>query len=231
MPPSMHLVIATRADPPLPLARLRGRGTMLEIGADDLRFTVDEAADLLRELRGADLSPDDVKALTLRTEGWAVGLKMAALSMGQERGSLGVHSRLHRQSALCHGLPHRGGAAAATREVQDFLLKTSVLERLTAPLCDAVTGRADSQDLLPDLERANLFVVPLDEPREWYRYEHLFAELLRHQLDMVSGKKVVADLHQRASHWYQRGGFLIRRHKPLAGRPRLGKGYGSPFRR
>ncbi len=208
MPPRMHLVVATRADPPLPLARLRGRGMMLEIGADDLRFTLDEAAGLLRELRGAELPPEDVNALNLRTEGWAVGLKMAALSLGQQEDVSAFIAAFTGSQRYIMDYLIEEVLQQQSNELQDFLLKTSVLERLTAPLCDAVTGGTDSQTMLPHLERANLFLVPLDESGEWYRYEHLFAELLRHRLDMVSGKKVVADLHQRASDWYQSRGLL-----------------------
>ncbi len=208
MPSCMHLVIATRADPPLPLARLRGRGTMLEIGADDLRFTLDEAASLLRELRGADLALEDVCALNVRTEGWAVGLKMAALAMRHQKDLSAFTAAFTGSQRYVMDYLIEEVLEQQSTDVQDFLLKTSVLDRLTAPLCDAITGRTDSQTMLPHLERANLFLVPLDEPREWYRYEHLFAELLRHQLGMVSGREVVADLHRRASAWYQRSGLL-----------------------
>jgi ATP/maltotriose-dependent transcriptional regulator MalT len=208
MPPRMHLVVATRADPPLPLAHLRGRGMMLEIGADDLRFTLDEAADLLRELRGAELLPEDVNALNLRTEGWAVGLKMAALSLGRQEDVPAFIAAFTGSQRYIMDYLIEEVLQKQTTDVQNFLLRTSVLEKLTAPLCDALTGRTDGRNMLQQLERANLFVVPLDEPRSWYRYEHLFAELLRHQLDVVSGKKVVADLHCQASDWYERSGLF-----------------------
>jgi LuxR family transcriptional regulator, maltose regulon positive regulatory protein len=208
LPPRVHLLISTRADPPLPLARLRGRGQMLEIGAEDLRFTVEETAELLRELRGTQLAAEHVEALNERTEGWAVGLKMAALSMGQQQDVSGfirsfAGSQHYVMDYLIEEVLQR-----QTGDVQDFLLKTSVLEKLTAPLCDEVTGRTDSRELLPALERANLLLVPLDESRQWFRYQHLFAELLRHQLAKAAGEDEVAELHRRASGWYKANGFL-----------------------
>ena len=207
LPPRVHLLIATRADPPLPLPRLRGRGQLLEIGADDLRFTAEEAAELLRELGGAPLTAEHVDALTERTEGWAVGLKMAALSMGQQQDVSGfirdfAGSQRYIMDYLVEEVLEQQPA-----DVQDFLLKTSVLERLTAPLCDAVTGRTDSDRLLSQLEHANLLLVPLDESRQWYRYEHLFSDLLRHRLAQAVGEDAVADLHRRASAWYKANGL------------------------
>ena len=208
LPPRVHLLIATRADPPLPLARLRGRGQMLEIGADDLRFTVEETAGLLRELRGAQLPADQVEALTERTEGWAVGLKMAALSMGQQQDVSGFIKSFAGSHHYVMDYLIQEVLQQQTGDVQDFLLRTSVLEKLTAPLCDAVTGRTDSQELLPALERANLLLVPLDESRQWFRYEHLFSDLLRHRLANVAGEEDVAELHRRASRWYKANGLL-----------------------
>ena len=158
--------------------------------------------------RGAELPLEDVSALNLRTEGWAVGLKMAALSLGQQEDVPAFIAAFTGSQRYIMDYLIEEVLQLQTNEVQDFLLKTSVLERLTAPLCDAVTGRTDGRTMLQQLERANLFVVPLDEPRQWYRYEHLFAELLRHQLHVVSGKKVVADLHRRASDWYERSGLF-----------------------
>lgn len=208
LPPRMHLVIATRADPPLPLAHFRGRGTMLEIGADDLRFTLDEAASFLKELKGSGLSAEDVSALNARTEGWAVGLKMAALSLRRQQDIPGFIAAFTGSQRYIMDYLIEEVLQQQSKEVQDFLLKTSVLGRLTAPLCDALNGRTDSHDMLLNLERANLFIVPLDESREWYRYEHLFAELLCHQLEIASGTRAVTGLHQQASQWYQDNGFL-----------------------
>jgi ATP/maltotriose-dependent transcriptional regulator MalT len=208
LPPRVHLLMATRADPSLPLARLRGRGQMLEIGADDLRFTAEEAAELLRELRGARLPSDQVEALTERTEGWAVGLRMAAQSMGRQQDVSGfVRSFAGSQHYVMDYLIEEV-LQQQTDDVQEFLLKTSVLEKLTGPLCDTVTGRADGRELLPALERANLLLVPLDESRQWFRYEHLFSDLLRHRLATVVGEEGVAELHRRASRWFKDNGLL-----------------------
>ncbi len=207
LPPRVHLLIATRADPPLPLARLRGRGQLLEIGADDLRFTAEETAELLRELRGVPLAAEHVEALTERTEGWAVGLKMAALSMGQLQDVSAFISSFTGSQHYVMDYLIEEVLQRQTGDVQDFLLKTSVLEKLTAPLCDELTGRTDSRELLPALERANLLLVPLDESRQWFRYQHLFADLLRHQLAKAGGEDAVADLHRRASGWYKANGF------------------------
>ncbi len=203
----MHLVIATRKDPPLPLAYFRGRGTMLEIRADDLRFTIEEAASLLRELNAPALSSEDVKALNTRAEGWVVGLKMAVLSIWSEKDIAGFIASFTGSQRYIMDYLIEEVLKKQPEEVQDFLLKTSVLERFTAPLCDAVTGRSDSQNMVLKLENDNLFIVPLDESRQWYRYEHLFADLLRHRLRAVSRTKYVTELHQRASQWYEDNRF------------------------
>ncbi len=230
LPPHLHLLIATRADPLLPLARLRGRGQMLEIGADDLRFTSEETAELLEKVRGAPLPLDHVAALVDRTEGWAVGLKMAALSMGRQQDVSGfIESFTGSQRYVMDYLVEEV-LEQQTGDVQDFLLKTSVLEKLTAPLCDAVGGRTDSQTLLPALERANLLLVPLDESRQWYRYEHLFADLLRHQLTKVAGEDGVAELAPAGQRLVQGQRLPQGGDRPRLGRSRLGSGRGSPDR-
>src|SRR6266542_1982769 len=172
------LVVASRADPPLPLARLRARGQLAELRERDLRFTPEEAAELLRAVVGSDLPAAAVAVLEDRTEGWAAGLQLAALSL---RGRADI-------TAFVEGFSgsHRYVLDYLAEEVLDrqaeplrtFLLETSVLDRLCGPLCDAVTGRTDSQQLLEQIERANLFLVPLDEVRGWWRYHHLFADLL-----------------------------------------------------
>ena len=206
-PPQMHLVIATRADPPLPLSRWRARGQTVEIRQADLKFTDEETADFLRRVMQLELSSTDVAALRRRTEGWIAGLQLAALSM---RGRDDVHQLVqsfagsHRYilDYLIEEVFQQQSA-----DVQDFLLKTSILDRFTAPLCDAVAERDDSRDVLLGLEQANLFIVPLDESRQWYRYHRLFADLLRHRLDMVCESKRVALLHAQASQWYETNGF------------------------
>ncbi len=228
LPPSLHLILATRADPPLPLARLRVRGQLTEIRADDLRFTADEVAAFLNQATGLNLSREDVAALATRTEGWIAGLQLAALSM---RGRVDVREFVESFTGsnrfvldyLIEEVYQR-----QSPEVQEFLLKTSILERLSAPLCDAVvSGGAEEQGsegasvippvpLLPSpltpcqqtlayLERANLFLIPLDASRQWYRYHRLFVDLLRHRLEIQA--RDVAPLHQRASAWYEANGF------------------------
>ncbi len=205
MPPRVHLIIATRADPPLPLPHLRGRGTLVEVVADDLRFTDEEAARLLKEMLGAPLSAEQTATMNAHTEGWVVGLKMAALSMRGEKdidalisGFTGSHRYV--MDYLLEEVLKR-----QTDEVRDFLMTTSVLERMTGPLCDYITERIRGREILLELDRAQLFLVPLDDTREWYRYHHLFAELLRHQLEIRRGSEIVNQLHRRASQWYEEG--------------------------
>lgn len=206
-PPQMHLVLVTREDPPLPLARLRARGQMVEIRQDDLRFSLDESADFLQRVMELDLSVDDIAALELRTEGWVAGLQLAALSM-QGRADLPGFVRAFTGSShyvldyLIEEVFERQPA-----EVQDFLLRTSILERLSGSLCDAVADRAGSSLLLDRLEHANLFIVPLDQSRTWYRYHRLFAELLRQRLQSA-GTPAENELHRRASGWFATEGFL-----------------------
>lgn len=187
MPSQMHLIIATRADPPLPLARFRGKGMMLEIGADDLRFTVDDAASLLTEMKVPNLSAEDVAALNERTEGWVIGLKMAALSTSGQEDIPGFIANFTGSQRYVMDYLMDEVLQKQTEKIRDFLLKTSVLERLSAPLCDAVIGNKGSQDILLELEHGHQFIVTLDESRQWYRYEHLFADILRHQAESIYG--------------------------------------------
>ena len=203
LPARVHLVIAARADPLLPLAHFRGKGVMLEIRTDDLRFTVDDAVNLLKELKATGLSTTDVAALHERTEGWAVGLKMAALSIRGRKDIPGFITAFTGSQRYVMDYLMEEVLQKQTQELRDFLMKTSVLERLTAPLCDTLTGRRDSQDVLLSLERGHLFIVTLDETRKWYRYEHLFGDLLRHQCETVYGTERVAALHRQASQWYE----------------------------
>jgi LuxR family transcriptional regulator, maltose regulon positive regulatory protein len=216
LPANLHLVIATRADPPLPLARLRGRGQLIELRQADLRFTRPEAAAFLAQTMGLALAPPEIEALAERTEGWVAGLQMAALTLVPSgAGESGIEtarlvqaltgSQRYILDYLMQEVLERQPPA-----VQTFLLHTALLERLSAPLCDAVLGReADgqaAQATLEDLERANLFIVPLDHERRWYRYHHLFADLLRQRLGQVCPDRIPA-LHRRASAWYKENGF------------------------
>jgi LuxR family transcriptional regulator, maltose regulon positive regulatory protein len=206
LPPRMHLVIASRADPPLPLARLRGRGESTELRAAELRFTPDEAAAFLNEAMGLGLSAGDVAALETRTEGWIAGLQLAALSMqGREDVSAFIRTFAGDDRYIVDYLAEEV-LQRQLDEVRSFLLQTSMLDRLSGPLCDAVTGRDDGKRLLPALERGNLFVVPLDDKRQWYRYHHLFADVLRaHLLNEQPDR--VPTLHRRAAAWFEERGM------------------------
>ena len=204
LPAGLHLVMATRSDPPLPLARLRARGHLAEVRAADLRFTPAEARDFLNRVMGLDLSPADVQALDERTEGWVAGLQLAALSLrdlsgrSEVAGFIEAFAGSHRFviDYLADEVLARQPA-----EVRDFLLRTAVLDHLTGSLCDAVTGGADGSRVLAELERANLFLVPLDTQRAWYRYHHLFADVLRARL-LSEHPEQVPPLHRLASAWY-----------------------------
>jgi LuxR family transcriptional regulator, maltose regulon positive regulatory protein len=218
LPPQLHVVLTSRSDPPLHLARLRARSQLAELRTADLRFTPQEAAILLRQVWGLDLSPEAIAALEDRTEGWAVGLQLAALSLRERpdpAAFLEAFTGTHRyvldylSEEVLERQPDR---------VRTFLLQTSILERLSGPLCDAVTDRSDSQDLLEDLERANLFLIPLDAQRRWYRFHHLFSDLLRAELQRPGGGSI-PELHRRAADWYQQHGLTDQaiRHASAAG--------------
>ena len=217
-PPGLDLVLASRSDPPLSLARLRARGQLTELRAADLRFTADEAAALLQQVASGQVLPDAVvTALASRTEGWAAGLQLAALSLRGESdvaGFVAAFTGSHRYvlDYLAEEVLERQPA-----QVRAFLLETSVLERLSGPLCDAVTGRPGSQALLEQIEREGLFLVPLDEVRGWWRYHHLFADLLRARLEQQPGQ--AAGLHRRAAAWYEQHGLAddAIRHAAAAG--------------
>jgi LuxR family transcriptional regulator, maltose regulon positive regulatory protein len=211
LPPQMHLVIATREDPALPLARLRARGYLTEVRAGDLRFTPSEAAEFLSQVMGLTLSAEDSAALERRTEGWIAGLQLAALSLqGQPDAASFIRSFTGSHHFVLDYLVEEVLGQQPER-VQTFLLRTSILERLCAPLCDAVLldASASGQATLDYLEHANLFIIPLDNERRWYRYHQLFAELLRQRLHQSTASspgdegKSIAELHIRASQWYE----------------------------
>jgi LuxR family maltose regulon positive regulatory protein len=202
LPPQVHVVICTRADPDLPLARWRVRGELVEIRAADLRFTSDETTTYLNEATGLDLPAHDVAALEERTEGWIAALQLAALSI---RGRDDVSDFIARFAGNDRYLLDYLVEEVLVQQpepVRDFLLHTAVLDRLTGPLCDAVTGGHDGSQMLTTLQRANLFVVPLDDQRQWYRYHHLFADVLRARL-LAEKPDAARPLHQRASRWYE----------------------------
>ena len=204
LPARVHLVMATRSDPPLPLALLRSRGQLTEVRAADLRFTRAEAREFLNRAMGLDLSATDVNALEERTEGWVAGLQLAALSLQgiPERGAVVDFIEAFTGSSR-FVIDYLADEVLARQpdEIRDFLLRTAVLDRLTGPLCDAVTGRVDGTRTLEDLERGNLFLVPLDSQRSWYRYHHMFADVLQARL-LAEHPDQVPDLHRRASAWY-----------------------------
>jgi LuxR family maltose regulon positive regulatory protein len=200
LPPTLELAIATRLDPPLPLPRLRARGEMLEVRTAELRFDEEEAEELLRVALGGELGEADVERLVTRTEGWAAGLYLAALSLaGRDDPSAFIEAFAGDDR---HIVDYLGGEVleGLDPDTRGFLLRTSILERLSAPLCDHLLGGADAAERLLEIERANLFLVPLDGRRNWYRYHHLFADLLRHELER-SEAEVVRGLHRRAAEW------------------------------
>ena len=205
--PQMRLILTTRADPLLPIARLRARNQLTELRAYDLRFTPDEVAKFLNEVMGLRLSTDDIAVLESRTEGWVAGLQLAALSI---RGRDDVSAFIQTFSGS-----HRHILTYLAEEVLErchegtlnFLLQTSVLDRLCGPLCDAVTGGSDSQVLLQRLEQANSFLVPLDDHGIWFRYHHLFGEVLCARLAR-SQSSLMPELHRRASVWLEQNGLL-----------------------
>ncbi len=206
LPSPMHLVISSRAEPLLPLARLRAQGQLVELRAQDLRFLPEEAAAFLGESMGLTLTAEQISALETRTEGWIAGLQMAALSMrGQKDISAFIHAFTGSHRYIVDYLLEEV-LRQQPEAVQAFLLRTCILERLSAPLCDAVTGQSNGTEILEALDRSNLFVIPLDIERRWYRYHHLFADVLRNRLQLTfSGE--AGELHHRAAEWYEQNGL------------------------
>jgi LuxR family transcriptional regulator, maltose regulon positive regulatory protein len=207
LPPLLHLVIATRADPPLPISRLRAQGQLMELRVADLRFTIDEASAFLNNSMKLDLPVSDVEALETRTEGWIVGLQLAALSM-QER--VDKHRFVQSFTGSHHYVLEYLVDEVLSRQpesLQRFLLETSVLPRMCASLCDAVTERADSAEVLSDLNRRNLFVTPLDGELIWFRYHHLFAHLLNGDLQRTRAADLPM-LHRRAAQWFKENNYI-----------------------
>jgi LuxR family maltose regulon positive regulatory protein len=205
-PEALHLVLITREDPLLPIARWRARGQLTEIRQDDLRFTQRECADFLSNVMGISISPEDLSALERRTEGWIAGLQLAALSMQHTDPSSFIKAFNGSSRYVLDYLVDEV-FSRQPEDVQNFLTCTSILERLSGPVCDAVTGENNSQERLEALEQANLFLVPLDHSRIWYRYHRLFAELLRHRLRNTNPDSLL-DLHERASQWFEKNDFI-----------------------
>jgi LuxR family transcriptional regulator, maltose regulon positive regulatory protein len=207
LPPQMHLVIATREDPNLPIARLRARDQLNELRASDLQFNPSEASLFLNQVMELGLSTEEIKSLETRTEGWIAGLQLAALSM---RGHEDIHGFIRAFAGDNRYIVDYLVEEVLDRQpecVRSFLLQTSILDRLSGPLCEAVTGQEECNVLLESLERGNLFVVPLDDKRHWFRYHHLFADVLRAHLIEVQSDHIPT-LHRRASAWYEQNGLI-----------------------
>ncbi|MEZ4736553.1 MAG: AAA family ATPase, partial [Caldilineaceae bacterium] len=206
--PNVVLVIASRSEPPLPLARWRVRRLLVEVRERALRFTQAETTAFLHQELDTQLAAEDIVALVERTEGWIAGLQLAVLSLqGRQEIAPFLHSftgsHHYTMDYLTEEVLQR-----LPRTVEAFLLQTSILARLTASLCDAVTGTTEAQSILLQLERANLFLIPLDQERQWYRYHHLFADVLRKTLAGSYAPPMVAELHQRAGDWFEQHGFI-----------------------
>src|SRR5215207_2781858 len=206
-PPPMHLVLAGRISPPLPLPRLRARGSLTELGVSDLRFTLEEAADFLGRTMDLSLTAESVATLERGTEGWIVGLQLAAHAL---RGGADDARPVEAFTGSArHVVDYLADEVLSCQpeDVREFLLKTCIVETLSGPLCEALTDTTDGQEMLERLERANLFLVPLDEGGRYYRYHHLFSAFLRERLGRVH-PEVVPELHRRASLWYEGDGCL-----------------------
>src|SRR6266498_642198 len=205
--PGMHVVIASREDPPIPLARLRARGQLAELRAADLRFTFEEAAALLRRVWGLNLPEESIAALEARTEGWVTGLQLVALSLRGASDPVRLIQGFTGSNRYILDYLTEEVIEQQSDELRSFLLRTSVLEHLSGPLCDVLSGRSDGQEMLEHLERANLFLVPLDEERHWYRYHRLFADLLRARLQSADPQRM-PELHRKAAAWYKEYGLV-----------------------
>lgn len=202
LPPHIHLVIASRVDPPLPLARLRIRNQMMELRTSDLRFGYEEIVEFFKLKTGLSLSTEEVAVLQRRTEGWAAGLQSLVLSMGKRQNILKFAQTFQGDNRFVSDFLTSEVLDRLPAEILTFLFETSILDRLNGSLCDAVTGRDNSQDILEMLEQSNLFIIPLDHNRRWYRYHSLFADLLRSRLQQMQSAEWVSSLHCRASEWY-----------------------------
>ena len=208
LPTQLHMVITTREDPPIQLSRLRARNQLSEIRAIDLCFTAPETAEFLNRVMGLKLSSEDISALNARTEGWIAGLQLAAISIqGSEDASSFIRSFTGSNRLILDYLIEEV-LLQQKKDIQTFMLQTAFLDRLTGSLCNAVTGQENGQETLEILERSNLFIIPLDHERRWYRYHHLFADLL-HQRLVQSKPEQLSKLHKRASIWYSQQGFNV----------------------
>jgi LuxR family maltose regulon positive regulatory protein len=208
LPQQLHLVLATRADPALPIVRLRARGQLTEVRDDDLAFTVDEAVTFLNERMGLGLSLEEVTALESRTEGWVVGLQLAALSLQDRVDSRGFITAFTGSHYFILEYLTEEVLVRQSESVQRFLLQTSILDRVCGSLCDVVTGGSHGGTTLAHLQRKNLFVVSLDDEHHWYRYHHLFCDLLRTRLEQEASPELIEELHARACAWHEKHGTI-----------------------
>ena len=218
IPAQMHLVLLTRTDPPLPLSRLRVRSQLAEIRADQLRFTREEIAAFLNEAMGLRLSTGDIADLEMRTEGWIAGLQLAAIALQSHiamQDGKGIHSFVSAFTGSNYYIMDylaEEVLSLQSESVRSFLLQTSILERMCGALCNAVVEadtpeQLDGQRMLETLEQMNLFLIPLDDERHWYRYHHLFADVLNRHLELQFAGKL-PNLHRRASQWFEQNGFI-----------------------
>jgi LuxR family maltose regulon positive regulatory protein len=208
LPSKLHLVLITREDPLISIARLRAKGQLLEIRQGDLRFSMEEITELLNRVMQLKLNHNDILALERRTEGWVAGLQLAGLSLLGARDKSNFIQEFTGNHRYILDYLVEEVFLQQTEDVRDFLLKTAVLDRLSGPVCDAITGRSDSQELLEKLDQINMFIVPLDHSRIWYRYHRLFSELLQHQrrLNMAPDEEIL--LHKKASQWLEDEGYI-----------------------
>ena len=206
LPAQMHVVLSTRSDPPLPLSRLRSQKQMLEIRAQDLSFNREEAAEFFRRNLSVSLSDNDVELLETKTEGWITGLQLAVLSMQGRKDVAQFIKDFKGYNRYIADYLMEEVLAGQPERIQNFLLHTSVLDRLSGPLCDAVTGQKESYQILTDLEKANLFIYPLDHEKKWFRYHRLFSDLLRQRLRHTH-PDTMDELHRKASEWHLRNSF------------------------
>ena len=206
MPTQFHIILATRSDPPLPLARIRSHNQMTELRAADLGFTADETSILFNKSLNLRISTEDIHLLETRTEGWIAGLQLAALSLSGHKDPSHFINAFKGDNRYIADYLIEEVLNRQPEHSRNFLLQTSILGRLSGSLCDAVTKQENSRQMLIALEKANLFVIPLDDERRWYRYHHLFADLLKQRLRLTHGG-LVAELHRRASQWLKNNGF------------------------
>ena len=208
LPAQMHLVLITREDPLIPISRLRSRNLVLEIRQNDLRFTSEEITDFMRRVMQLDLTDNDVVALERRTEGWIAGLQLAGLSLHGLRNKSSFIQEFTGSNRYILDYLIQEVFDRQSEDMREFLLQTAILDRLSGSLCDAVTGRSGGQESLELLDKFNMFIVPLDQSRTWYRYHRLFSELLRHQRQLAGQSSRDVSLHQKASQWFETEGYF-----------------------